>query len=59
MTQPSLTEEQEAKLAAALEIAKIAEQKAKEMSAMAGAIAEKYQKRIYEAALAAKQKKGE
>ncbi len=47
MTQPSLSQEQEAKLAAALEIAKIALAKAREMSEMAAAIAEKYQNRLW------------
>lgn len=50
MTQPSLTQEQQAKLAEALEIAKLFEQKAREMSEMATAIADKYYKRLYEAA---------
>lgn len=58
MTQPSLTQEQQAKLAEALEIAKLFEQKAREMSELATAIADKYYIRLYEAALAAEQKPG-
>lgn len=48
----ALTEEQQAKLAEALETALAAEEKAKEMSELATAIAAKYQKRLYETALA-------
>ena len=58
MTQPSLTREQEAKLSAALEIAKIAEQKAKEASDLATALAEKYQKYLHEANSAATEEEG-
>ena len=59
MTQPSLTEEQQAELEEILEIAKVAEQKAKEMSDLATAISLKYQKRLWQANLAATQKQGE
>lgn len=45
MTQESLTEEQLTKLAEIAELAKIAEQKAREMSEFATAIAQKYQQR--------------
>ncbi len=58
MTPPSLTPEQEAKLTEALEIAKLFEQKAREMSELATAIADKYYKRLHEAALAAERKQG-
>ncbi|OKH38699.1 hypothetical protein NIES2119_08880 [[Phormidium ambiguum] IAM M-71] len=47
-----LTEEQQAKLAEALETALAAEEKAKEMSELATAIAAKYQKLLHETALA-------
>jgi hypothetical protein len=46
MTKPSLTEEQQAKLVEIVEAAKIAEQKTKEMSELATAIAQKYQQRL-------------
>jgi endonuclease III len=46
MTQSSLTEEQQAKLAEIVEAARLAEQKAREMSELATAIAQKYQRRL-------------
>lgn len=46
MTQPSLTEEQLAKLTEIVAAAKIAEQKTREMSEFATAIAQKYQQRL-------------
>ncbi|RUT13516.1 hypothetical protein DSM107010_11390 [Chroococcidiopsis cubana SAG 39.79] len=46
MTQESLSEEQQAKLAEITELAKIAEQKAREMSEFATAIAQKYQQHL-------------
>ena len=58
-SRPSLTREQEAKLSAALEIAKIAERKAKEASDFATALAEKYQRYLHEANSAATEEKGE
>ncbi|MGK7877425.1 MAG: hypothetical protein AB4426_30230 [Xenococcaceae cyanobacterium] len=48
MTQPYLTEEQEAKLAEALEIARLFEQKAKELSDLGDAFAQKWEKRLRE-----------
>lgn len=48
MTQPSLNAKQLAELAEILEIAIITEQKARKMSEMATAIAQKSQKRINE-----------
>ncbi len=59
MTQLRLTEEQQVKLVKALSLAKLAEEKAREMSELATAIADKYQKRLYEAALSASQKSGD
>ena len=46
MTQPSLNEKQLAELASILGLARITEQKARKMSEMATAIAQKSQKRI-------------
>jgi hypothetical protein len=46
MTQESLSKEQQAKLAEITELAKIAEQKAREMSEFATAIAQKYQQHL-------------
>ena len=46
MTQPSLTEEQEALLAEALEIALLFEERAKELSDRGEAFAEKWEKRL-------------
>jgi endonuclease III len=46
MTQSSLTEEQQAKLAEIVEAARLAEQKAREMSELATAITQKYQRRL-------------
>ncbi len=48
MTQLSLTEEQEAKLAEALEIAKLFEERAKELSDQGDAFAKKWKKRLRE-----------
>ncbi len=48
MTQLSLTEEQKAKLAEALETAKLFEERAKELSARGDAFAEKWEKRLRE-----------
>lgn len=53
MTQQSLTDKQQAELEEILQIAKLAEQKAKEMSDFATAISLKYQKRLHEANLEA------
>ncbi|MGB8699303.1 MAG: hypothetical protein WCD18_07805 [Thermosynechococcaceae cyanobacterium] len=58
MISSSLTPEQDAKLAEALDVAKRLEQQSKEMSERATAIAEKYYKHRYEAAIAAQQKLG-
>ncbi len=49
MMQPSLTEEQEAKLTQALEIAQIFEEKAKQLSERGDAFAEKWEKRLLKA----------
>ncbi len=49
MTQPSLSEEQEAKLAEALEIALLFKERAKELSVRGDAFAEKWEKRLREA----------
>lgn len=57
MIQESLTPEQEAKLAEALEVAKLAEQKGREMSELAEAIAQKYYNRLLDAALAAEKRR--
>lgn len=51
MTPQSLTDKQQAELEEILQIAKLAEQKAKEMSDLATAISFKYQKRLHEANL--------
>ena len=51
MTPESLTDKQLAELEEILQIAKLAEQKAKEMSDLATAISLKYQKRLHEANL--------
>lgn len=48
MTKLSLSPQQQAKLAEALEIALLAEEKAKQMSELSTEIANKYQKRLYE-----------
>lgn len=48
MTKVSLSPQQQAKLAEALEIAKLAEEKAMEMSELATEIANKYQQHLYE-----------
>lgn len=48
MTQQPLSEEQLAKLVEIVEAAKIAEQKTREMSELATAIAQKSQKRLHE-----------
>jgi hypothetical protein len=48
MTQSSLSPQQQAKLAEALEVAKLAEEKASQMSELATEIANKYQQRLYE-----------
>ncbi|MCL1466265.1 hypothetical protein [Argonema galeatum] len=48
MTQSSLTQEQEAAMTELLELTKDAEEKLREMSKFADAIAEKYQKRLHE-----------
>ena len=59
MTQQFLTENQQAELEEILEIAKLAEQKAKAMSDMPTAIDLKYQKRLWQANLVATPKPGE
>ena len=48
MTQLSLSPQQQAKLAEALEVALLAEEKASQMSELATEIANKYQQRLYE-----------
>lgn len=48
MTQVSLTPQQQAKLAEALELAKQAEEKARQMSELATEVANKYQQHLYE-----------
>ncbi|HEY9852690.1 MAG TPA: hypothetical protein V6D28_24675 [Leptolyngbyaceae cyanobacterium] len=53
MTQQHLNDKQQAELEEILQIAKLAEQKAKEMSDLATAISLKYQKRLHEANLEA------
>lgn len=52
MTQSSLTQEQEAARAELLELTKDAEEKLREMSEFADAIAEKYQKQLHEIRMA-------
>ena len=54
-----MTENQQMELEEILEIAKLAEQKAKEMSDVATAISLKHQKRLWQANLPATQKQGE
>jgi hypothetical protein len=58
MTKPSLTEEQEGKLTEALDMAKLLEEKTKEMSEQATAIADKYYKRLSETVQKAEPKPG-
>lgn len=48
MTQPELNEKQLAELAEMLELAKVTEQKAKELCEMGEAFAQKYEKRLRE-----------
>jgi hypothetical protein len=48
MTEGSLTPQQQAKLAEALELAKLAEEKARQMSELATSVANKYQQHLYE-----------
>ena len=48
MTQLSLNPQQQAELEEALEVAKLAEEKASEMSELATEIANKYLQRLYE-----------
>lgn len=52
MTQSSLTQKQEAAMAELLELTKDAGEKLREMSEIADAIAEKYQKRLHEISIA-------
>lgn len=59
MTPPLLTPEQEANLTEALEVAKLFEQKAREMSELATVIADKYYKCLHETALTAERKQGD
>ncbi len=58
MISSSLTPEQDAKLAEALDVAKRLEQQSKEMSERATEIADKYYKRRHEAAIASQQNAG-
>jgi hypothetical protein len=48
MTEVSLTPQQQAKLAEALELAKLAEEKARQMSELATEFANKYQQHLYD-----------
>jgi hypothetical protein len=48
MTKGSLTPQQQAKLAEALELAKLAEEKARQMSELATEVANKYQQHLYD-----------
>ncbi len=48
MTQLSLSSQQQSKLAEALKVAKLAEEKASQMSELATEIANKYQDHLYE-----------
>lgn len=48
MTEGSLTPQQQAKLAEALELAKLAEEKARQMSELATEVANKYQQHLYD-----------
>ncbi|MDJ0713954.1 MAG: hypothetical protein QNJ54_07015 [Prochloraceae cyanobacterium] len=48
MTQRSLSPQQQTKLAEALKVARLAEEKASQMSELATEIANKYQQRLYE-----------
>ncbi len=48
MTQRALSPQQQAKLAEALKVAQLAEEKASQMSKLATEIANKYQQRLYE-----------
>ena len=48
MTQRSLSPQQQAKLAEALKVAQLAEEKASQMSELATEIANKYQQRLYD-----------
>ncbi len=48
MTELSMSEAQQAKLASMLELAKVTEQKAKELCQMGEAFAQKYEKRLRE-----------
>ncbi len=48
MTKGSLTAQQQAKLAEALELAKLAEEKARQMSELATEVANKYQQHLYD-----------
>ncbi|MGK7930416.1 MAG: hypothetical protein AB4041_03130 [Microcystaceae cyanobacterium] len=50
MTRLSLTPQQQEKLAEALEVAKLAEEKASQMSEFATKIADKYQQYLYDSA---------
>lgn len=52
MTQLSSNSQQQATLLEALEVAKLAEEKASQMSELATAIANKYQQRLYQSAQA-------
>jgi polynucleotide 5'-kinase involved in rRNA processing len=59
MTQPELTEKQLAELTEILELAKAAEQKAREMSEFAEALEEKWKRRLENRRRAATQQAGE
>jgi hypothetical protein len=48
MTEGSLTPQQQARLAEALELAKLAEEKARQMSELATSVANKYQQHLYD-----------
>ncbi|WP_181243886.1 hypothetical protein [Chamaesiphon polymorphus] len=50
MTEGSLSPQQQAKLAEALELAKLAEEKARQMSELATSVANKYQQYLYDSA---------
>lgn len=52
MTQPQLTQDQEALLAEALEVSQLLEQKAKELSDWGNAFAQKWEKRLRDAEVA-------
>ncbi len=48
MTQQALSPQQQAKLAEALKLAQLAEEKASQMNELAAKIANKYQQRLYD-----------